>query len=82
METIKSLAGEPLSEIKVGDTIKALTLFGWHTVTVAEMNESGETATAYNEGETVGIWMFKESGLWHTQSSFNPKAVLKVQVVD
>ena len=81
MNTATDLAGNPLSDLNVGDEIRAMTLFGWFTFIVESFeNESFE---AYTKNKGLGIWLHQDGeGHWQTECSFNPHAVCKVQIVD
>ena len=81
--TVLDLAGKPISiaNLKVGDKIKAATLFGWFTVIVESISE--KHATCYTEKRGTGVWLNQDdSGFWEAGASFNPDVVCTVSVAD
>ena len=78
---VTNLTGEPLSEIKVGEEVKVLTLFGIVAMTITKVESKSAQAQTKSGGLAAGL-MLNTENLWDSTYCFNPKAVCRVEIVD
>jgi hypothetical protein len=73
--------GEPVHDLKAGDEIKVTTLFCMATM-IVEKNEHG-SLTAISKNGKLGAFLDKnkENGYYESNSSFDPNAIFKVQII-